>query len=124
MSLRDSLEDRFISGDVADSSSVPSIEWSALGLGVLGSALLASIVGFAESILGAAAWVTESLLGAAAWTIELGESFGAIASSTTSAAVASWESFVGAFGPAALPVSVAMGFGMMMVVFWVVGNVR
>lgn len=124
MSLRDSLEDRFISGDPADASSVPSIDWSGLGLGILGSAFLASVLGFAESILSTGAWVVAQLLNLAAWFDALGASFGSAASAGESTAVGSWSSFAGALGPAALPVGVAIAFAMIYVSYWVISRVR
>jgi hypothetical protein len=125
MSLRDDLESVFLTGgDVRDASSETSIDWSALGLGVVGSIILSVVVGVSETILSVGEWISTTLLGVGSYVVCLGESAGGIVATGSSTAATSWSSFVGVLGPAALPLSVAAAFGMLVAIAVVVNRGR
>jgi hypothetical protein len=125
MSLRDDLESVFLTGgDVRDSSSRTSIDWSALGLGVVGSVILSIVVGVGETILSVGAWVSRTLGAVGTYVVGLGESAGGIVGTAGSAAATSWSSFVGFLGPAAFPMSVVAGFAMLLAIAVVVNRGR
>lgn len=84
---------------------------------------LASVTGLSETILSTGAWVSSSIARSSAWASGIATSIGSTGAEGVSIASESWASFATVLGPAAFPVSVALGVGMLVLTVWVVSNV-
>lgn len=125
MSLRDDLEERFLTGgEVRDSSSRTSIDWSGLSLGIVASIVLSVVVAISEGVLSVVSWITTGIETVAYTVAGLGVTAGGIVERGSAAAAESWSSFVGVLGPAGLPVSVLVAAFMILITLGVVARVR
>jgi hypothetical protein len=125
MSLRDDLEDRFLTGgDVRDSSSRTSIDWSGLSLGVVASIVLSVVVAISEGVLSVVAWITTGIETVAYTIVGLGVTAGGIVDRGSAAAAESWSSSVDMLGALGFPVSVAVAVLMLLITIGVVSRVR
>ena len=125
MSLRDDLEERFLTGgDVRDASSRTSIDWSGLSLGIVASIVLSVVVAISEGVLSVVGWITTGIETIGFTIAGLGVTAGGIVERGSAAAAESWASFVGLLGPAGLPVSVVVATAMILITIGVVARVR